>query len=169
MTTMVAEAYDFLAEQGYKIGRTPGSSNALSGSVELDSGNFPMRLVIEEEHTTFAVYLFMPTPIPEVHRYRIMEYITRVNHRLFLGHFEMDLDVGEVRFVHCQFIDEARIAGPALRSVLRTALDIVSIYFPGIMRIIHGGFHSLGALAEVDREQGMDRNFPAKAASQKIH
>ncbi len=169
MTTMVAEAYDFLAEQGYKIGRNSGSSNALSGSVELDSGDFPMRLVIEEEHTSFAVYLFMPTRIPEGHRYRVMEYITRVNHRLFLGHFEMNMDEGEVRFVHCQFVDEARIAGAALLSVLRAGLDIVSIYFPGIMRIVHGGFHAPGALAEVDREQGMGRDSAAKTASCKIH
>lgn len=168
MTTMVAEAYDFLAEQGYRIGRTPESSNALSGSVELDSGNFPMRLVIEEEHTSFAVYLFMPARIPEAHRYRVMEYITRVNHRLFLGHFEMDLDEGEVRFVHRQFVDEARIAGPALLSVLRAALDIVSIYFSGIMRIVHGGFHALGAIAEIDREHGAGNDHAVHCASSKL-
>ena len=66
----------------------------------------------------------------------------------------MDLDNGIVRFVHTQYKGTKEPDAEELLALMRNGLDRMETFFSGMMRIVHGGLHAEGALAELEEREG---------------
>ena len=119
------------------------SENAERGyyslQVECDPGN--VRMIIdtdEKEGSNFLlVYVTYPVRVPEARRQAVMELITRTNHQMRVGNFEMDFGDGEICFrvsldlVGQDFTDESieRVVTYSLRTGNRLYAPLLSVAF----------------------------------------
>jgi hypothetical protein len=71
-----------------------------------------------------------------------------------MGHFEMDLDAGKLRFLTGQIMEGTDLSAKVLLILMRNALDRVETFFPGVLRIVHGHLHAIAALTEVEQKHG---------------
>lgn len=96
-----------------------------------------------------SFYSLCPIEIPEAQRLSVMEYITRVNYDLPIGNFELNLDVGEVRFKTSIDVEGDRLSEALLQALTRANLEIMIDYLPGIYAIVKDGISAQKAL-EID-------------------
>ena len=130
MNILTTLAYEILSEHGYPVIQNEERDGSVQSLINLDSGTFRFELITGGKEHDFMLFLRMPEDIPELHRSAVMELITRINYRLAVGHFEMDLDDGEVRFVHRQLLEGNPPGAELLLTLMRgeqpaqTSLDL---------------------------------------------
>ncbi len=59
-----------------------------------------------------------------------MEFLTRINLHIPMGHFEIDLEDGRVRFVVSQLLERGNLSAELTLTLMRRALDRVETFFP---------------------------------------
>ncbi len=88
----------YFDNQGWKYQvPEPTKTFALLGVVT-PKGQYPCMAEIQEDLYRFVFFSICPVPVPTSKRKAMAELITRINHHLFLGNFELDFEDGEVRF-----------------------------------------------------------------------
>jgi hypothetical protein len=75
----------------------PTKTLALLG-IGTQSSQYPCMAEIHEDLYRFVFFSICPVFVPASKRKAMAELITRINHHLFLGNFELDFQDGEVRF-----------------------------------------------------------------------
>jgi hypothetical protein len=75
----------------------PTKTLALLG-IGSQNGQYPCMAEVQEDLYRFVFFSICPVQVPMSKRKAMAELITRMNHHLFLGNFELDFDDGEVRF-----------------------------------------------------------------------
>jgi hypothetical protein len=118
---------------------------------------------------SYGIFFYAPTEIPETKRYQVLEYLSRINYLIPMGHFEMNLDDGTVRFGHAQYKSAHNIETDELLTLMRNGLDRMETFLPGMLRIIHGGIHPVAALAEVEAKAGYDPLHAGRYQSHRIN
>ena len=169
MNILSTLAYEILSESGYPVIQNEEHDGSVQSLINLESGTFRFELMTGSRGQDFTLFLRVPEDIPEPHRYAVMELLTRVNYRLALGHFEMDLDDGEVRFVHRQLTDGKMPSGDTLRTMMRVSLDVVETWYPGMVRIVRDGLHSQAVIAEIDEEHGHVGRYTGRYPSHRLN
>ena len=169
MNILTTLAYEILSESGYPVIQNEEHDGSVQSLINLESGTFRFELMTGSRGQDFTLFLRVPEDIPEPHRYAVMELLTRVNYRLALGHFEMDLDDGEVRFVHRQLTDGKMPSGDTLLTMMRVSLDVVETWYPGMVRIVRDGLHPQAVIAEVDEEHGHVGRYTGRYPSHRLN
>jgi hypothetical protein len=144
LTTLLQE---LLSEHGYQCLSHNQRDDTLRSQVRLQSGHFGLVIDTGTDPDELSIYLYFPEKVPEVKRYTVMEFLTRINLHIPMGHFEIDLEDGRVRFVVSQLLE-------LTLTLMRRALDRVETFFPGILRIVHGNLHAVAALTEIEQKHG---------------
>ena len=169
MNILTALAYEILSESGYPVIRDEDHGGSVQSLIDLDSGTYRFELMSGPQGQDFTLFLRTPESIPEGHRFAIMELLTRVNYRLAVGHFEMDLDDGEVRFVHRQLTGGGQPGSDLLLTLMRISLDVVDTWYPAMRRIVEDGLHPQAVMAEVDEEQGHVGRYTGRYPSHRLN
>ena len=81
---------------------------------------------------------YAPISIPEGSRPAVAETITRANHRLCNGKFELDLDDGRLRFSICQVLSGAGPDHDMIERLLRLPPIMLDLYLPAVLSVIYG-------------------------------
>lgn len=82
----------------------------------------------------------MPVNIPEPYRSTVCEFITRINHQVILGGFEMDLDKGDLNYKIVGVLGrESEFDQEAFCRLLYLGNSMLDKYAPGILAILYGG------------------------------
>lgn len=169
MNTLTSLAYAILSEHGYPVVLDEERDGSLQSLINLDSGRFRFELTSGTQGQDFMLFLRMPVDIPEPHRYAVMELLTRVNYRLAVGHFELDLDDGEVRYVHRQLTDGKAPSADLLLTLMRIGLDTVDTWYPGIQRLVRDGLHPQAVIAAIDEASGHVGRYTGRYPSQRLN
>ena len=98
-----------------------------------------------------------------------MEFLTRINLHIPMGHFEIDLEDGRVRFVVSQLLERGNLSAELTLTLMRRALDRVETFFPGILRIVHGNLHAIAALTEIEEKHGFEGRHAGSYPSQRVN
>lgn len=169
MNILTTLAYEILSENGYPVEQNEEGEGSVQGLISLDKGTYRFQFTSGAKGQDFTLFLCMPEYIPEPHRYAVMELVTRINYRLAVGHFEMDLDDGDVRFVHRQLTEGNQPGSELLLTLMRIGLHVVETWYPGIQRIVEDGWHPQAVLAEVDEATGQSLADHARFPSYRIN
>jgi hypothetical protein len=81
----------------------------------------------------------------------------------------MDLDDGEVRFVHRQLTDGKAPGSDMLLTLMRVSLDVMETWYPGMIRIVHDGLHPQAVIAAIDEENGHIGRYTGQYPSHRLN
>ena len=137
MKPLIDQAIAIFTANGLQFIRM--DKDCLRATFEATYASHEVFVETHDEFNTFGIYIYPPTKIPVKSMPRVMEYITRVNYGLRLGHFELDLDEGVLRYAHGVDIEGSRITPPMLLNALYFGLSVMDDYYPGLMRILFSG------------------------------
>jgi len=153
MTLLIEQAIAIFSENGIQFTRM--DEGCLQASFEAKHASYEVFVEAYEDLNIVGIYIYPPTKISDKSLSRIMEYITRINYGLRLGHFELDLDDGVLRFAHATGIEGSHITAPMLLNVLYFGLSALDDYYPGLMQIIFSGLSPKRACEETkQRDRG---------------
>ena len=96
-----------------------------------------------------------------------MEFLTRINLHIPMGHFEIDLVDGMAHFVVSQLLEGGNLSTEL--TLMRRALDRVGTFFPGILRIVHSNLHAIAALTEIEERHGYEGRHAGRYTGQIIN
>ncbi|TNF25691.1 MAG: hypothetical protein EP329_22555 [Deltaproteobacteria bacterium] len=90
-----------------------------------------------------------PALVPEPKRLAAAEYITRANFGILLGNFELDMDIGLVRFKTSADVESIELTPTFLKNLFEANLTTATKYYPGLMKVIYANMKPSDALAVV--------------------
>ena len=110
-------------------------------------------LLITHDDEVFQVYIDYPVMAKDPKmRPMAAEFVARANHRLAIGHFDLDMSDGEVRFHVGHVIGGQGLDDETIGRLVSTALGTANRYFSAFMRMMFGGHTAEDAvfLSELD-------------------
>lgn len=149
--------------------RSDHDNKSLSFSISGKVATYDVTLVITEEDTLLQIYVCIPVVAAEENlRPLITEFVARANHRLAIGHFNLNVDEGRLLYYVNHVVAGKPIADDIIHVLLGTALGTADRYFPALARVVFGGMTPADAvyLSELDyhittEEQEADASAPA--------
>ena len=119
---------------------------------------YDVALLITHEDEVFQIYVTIPiATTDEKFRPLVSEFVTRANHRIVIGHFDYDMDEGELRYHIGHPFGERGLDEDTVGRLFATAMGTADRYFPALMRTLVGGETPADAifLAELDCHAGV--------------
>ena len=124
-----------------------------SCGVTMSNANYRTIFDVCEAHSQFGVFVYTRVKIPEKHRSAVAEYIARVNHRIYLGKCEIDMDDGEIRTVVTVDVEGSSLSPEMVGIMENVAHRTMDHHYPGLMAICYGNRSAVEALATVDESE----------------
>ncbi len=108
----------------------------------------------DERAQILCVYAYCPNHVPEEHRLRVCEFLTRANYGLRVGNFEMDMDDGELRYKVSVDVEGGELTSKMVSYMMGYAVVRMDKYYPGLMALLYGGATPADAVKLVEDRQG---------------
>lgn len=100
---------------------------------------------------TLLCTTILPLNIPEKHRQTVSEYLTRVNYRLLLGNFQMDLSDGELSYKVVAVLEpEIGLPDGSVTRLTYVGFNMFDEYIPGVFAILYGGKSAEQAFLDIE-------------------
>ncbi len=107
----------------------------------MNSGSALQKCSFRFDKTGDVLQIFIQYPVMVKERFRLaaMEFITRANYGLVIGHFEMDAKDGEIRYHVSHLMEENILTDETIRRLFGTAMGTADRYFPALIRVLFAG------------------------------
>ncbi len=105
---------------------------------------------IGEEDEIVLYVTRCPVFVPLERRAAAMEFLTRANFGLRMGHFEFDLEDGEVRYKTSIDVEGDRLTPALVRRLVRPNLVTMDRYLPGLLRVVYGATTPAEEIAAIE-------------------
>ena len=139
-----------LAEDGWSLVEDP-EKGLIQGLFEGQTGRFPTNITALDIEGYLGVHVVLPQRLPREKRDEALIYFCRVNQRLRVGAFELDLDSGICRFRSGLELGELdHLPAPLLRTLLYGALAAADRYYFGLMALLNQGVDPITAMERAD-------------------
>ncbi len=113
-----------------------------------ESGQWNCRAEVHEHLQQALFFSVAPLKVPSEHRVAAAEFLTRANHGLHIGNFELDFDNGEVRYKTSIDVEGDRLTEALFGHLVSANVSTMDRYLPGIKEVA-AGVDPQVALAEV--------------------
>lgn len=143
---------DHCESAGLKFRQDP-DAKAVFFSIRGQMAIYEVAFFISHADEVFQVYITIPIATNEERlRPLVAEFVTRVNHRIVIGHFDYDMDEGKLRYHIGHAFGERGLDEDTVGRLFSTAMGTADRYFPALMRTLVGGETPADAvyLAELD-------------------
>ncbi len=151
---MVNTVYDALKNLKYrfqKILETPDQTVFRFG-IGLENGKVDCIVDVRIPDKCVLISTIFTVNIPENKRKHIAEFITRANHNLILGCFDLDFDDGELKY-KCNFVYDDTF--PQTEEVfiknLFASFLMLDRYLPGIMSVVYANIEPKTAINQIEQ------------------
>ena len=114
---------------------------------------------VDEEEGVVFLHSVCPLKAPAESRIRIAEFLMRLNRTVFLGHFVMDFDSGEIRFETYVHGESGAIASGAMESFVNRNISTMDRHVRDIARVISTGIAPAEAMTQVLTGMAADRGY----------
>ncbi len=114
-----------------------------------EHGDWGCRAQAIAEFHQVAFYSICPVTIPSEKRLAIAEFITRANHSLTIGNFDLDFTTGEVRYKTSLDVEGDLLTYNLIKNLVYSNLFAMDQYLPGIIAVI-GNSSPTDAIALVE-------------------
>ena len=122
----------------YEVSEKDDDRVLITTRVRLEDLTCRTQFVLSESRQRLGIFVYLPFAVPEERRMAVMEYLTRVNYRIFLAKFEFDLSDGELRAVCAVITEDATLSLKMVQRMRRDAHSVMETYAPGILSIVYG-------------------------------
>ena len=122
----------------YEVSEKDDDRVVITTRVRLEDLTCRTQFVLSESRQRLGIFVYLPFAVPEDRRMAVMEYLTRVNYRIFLAKFEFDLSDGELRAVCAVITEDATLSLEMVQRMRRDAHGVMETYAPGILSIVYG-------------------------------
>lgn len=139
------------ADLKYQTLRQNENQIVLKLGMQLENGRTDTFIDIRPNEDQVIIQTALPNNIPANHRDRMANFLTRANHGLIIGNFEMDYSDGEVKY-KVTFIYDSTIekSGMVFLRNLFTSFTMMDKYLPGIMSVIYANVSPENAIHQVE-------------------
>lgn len=115
-----------------------------------ENGAWQIHVFALEETERALFHSVCPIFAPESKRAEIAEYITRANHGMYIGNFELDYSDGEVRYKTSVDVEGHELAPALIKQLLRANMAMMDTYLPGLMKVLYTDITAEQAIAEIE-------------------
>ena len=144
----------FLAAQRQRGRQAEGQS--IRGVMSGDHGRWEWLACTEQESGLSFCSLF-PINVPARQRPAAAEYLMRANDGLMPGHFEMDFQDGQVRYLTNLTLDPGRVPEvEPLEEMIYANFAMMDKHLPGLLLVIYGRMKPQRAIRTVDAAEAID-------------
>lgn len=147
--TLMEKISGMLSDPEWGFGPGP-ADNTLVTMFRGDNGSFVVAVGVREAEQQVVVYAYSPKEAPQDRLPAMMELVTRANHGMLIGNFELDLSDGEVRFKVGLDLEAAEDPLPLFEPHLSVCIMTLDQYLPAIDAVIEGEASAIDALAAVE-------------------
>jgi hypothetical protein len=113
-----------------------------------ENGNWMVTVHPFEDAQQLVVFSHFPSVVEEGRRSAVAEFATRVNSDLFVGSFDVDVDVGQVRFRTGLDLDDLDVTQALIRNLVYSNVSVMDGCLPALNRVAHGGAEPKAAAEE---------------------
>ncbi len=132
--TLLGELKRVFLENGWPYSEVAGAPVLLS-ELSGPEGSWDFYAHAVEEKDLVLLYSIAPDRVPAERRLQVSEFLTRANHGLADGNFELDFDDGEVRFKSVLHVP-SELDGLLVKRVVRLNGTALETYLPSIAALI---------------------------------
>lgn len=112
---------------------------------------YTCRYFVAEDLRAVVCYTRAPLFIPKPVRRKAMEYITRANHGLLMGSFELNLDDGALFFRATCPVDDGVLTMRMACGIASAGVWTMDRYFPKLLEMIYAKRSAIDAVREAER------------------
>ncbi len=153
-TSLTTVVRNYLDKDGWNYEVSERNSHTVfSCGVTMKNANYRTIFDIKEARSQFGVFVYAQVKVPERHRSAVAEYIARVNHRIYLGKCEIDMDDGEIRTVVTVDVTGSALSPEMVGIMENVAHRTMDHHYPGLMAICYGNRSAVEALVAVDESE----------------
>jgi hypothetical protein len=141
MGTLLDAARAFFEQDGWPILQADDPTDdrpVLVSTCQGRHGRWDVAVVADDSTARLVVYSLLPNPAPPPRRPEVAEFLTRANHRLVLGNFELDLGDGEIRFKTSIDVAGDRISTALVRNLVHANVATTDAYLAGLRAVAVG-------------------------------
>lgn len=84
----------------------------------------------------FVFYSMAPIKVPDERRLAVAEFITRANHGLHVGNFELDFASGDVAYKTSIDVEGDRLSEALVRQLVMANVSTMDRYLPGLKEVV---------------------------------
>ena len=135
-----------LDSRNYKY--QPIDERSLTMTFQNERGAYGLFFTTNDKSDFVGLSATYGSKIPDDRRVPIAEALSRINHRLWLGNFELDFSNGQLRFRIGIDVEDGRLSEKMVSNLLGVTLNAMERYHVALMRIAFGEVEPEAALTE---------------------
>jgi len=110
----------------------------LTFSLTSNNGSFSGYVAANEEEGVVRVHIWVPPKAPKAKRRAMAELLARINERVALGGFQLDMDDGEMNYKTCVILGESELHDNIMKHLFCANLWAIKTFFPAINMVLFG-------------------------------
>ncbi|MBT9316643.1 type III secretion system chaperone family protein [Leptothoe spongobia] len=126
---------NFFSEDDWEFSKLKGES-ILRLAAQGKNSRFTCYAKILEKRQKFIFYSIFPASVFQTKRLQIAELLTRINHGLLVGNFELDFEAGEIFYKTSIDVKGDRLTYALIQNLVYTNVMTMDQYLPGIMAVL---------------------------------
>ena len=147
MGTLMESVERYFAGEGWETSRV-GEGAALRVGVSTKNARWQCIANVDEEDGVVFFHSICPLKAGAAGRGRLAEFLMRLNRILFLGHFVMDFDSGEIRFETYLISREGYVSADAMGACVDANIASMDKHICDIARVISTAIAPAEAVAQ---------------------
>ena len=148
METLTDTVEQYFTAEGWDVSRSSGES-ALRMGVSTKNARWQCVVNVDEDEGVVFLHSVCPLKAAPESRPRVAEFLMRLNRTIFLGHFVMDFDSGEIRFETYVHVQNGTVVNGAMESFVCRNIATMDRYVCDIARVISTEITPAEAMTQV--------------------
>ena len=148
MAALADSVERYFAAEGWDVSRS-ANEPALRMGISTKNARWQCVVNVDEEEGIVFFHSVSPLKAPVAGRPRIAEFLMRLNRSIYLGHFVMDFDSGEIRFETYVHAENGSIGNDAMESFVNRNIGTMDKHVCDIARVISTEIPPAEAMAQV--------------------
>lgn len=141
----------FFVDENWGFSRV-GGEEEVHIQFQGNHGSWMCAARVLSENKQMLFYSYYPQPVTETQRPLLVEFITRANHNMILGNFELDWELGHLRYKTSLDLNACALNNELLRQLVFTNVSLMDQYFPGLEAVLTGIKLPVEALGMVEEQ-----------------
>ncbi len=158
MGTLTDSVERYFAAEGWDVSRS-AKEPALRMGISTKNARWQCVVNIDEDEGLVFLHSVCPLKASSESRVRIAEFLMRLNRTVYLGHFVMDFDSGEIRFETYVYGENGAIGDAAMESFVNRNIATMDKHVCDIARVISTGIAPAEAMTQVLTGMAADRGY----------
>lgn len=158
MGALTDSVEQYFAAEGWDVSRS-ASETALRMGVSTKRARWQCVVNVDEEEGIVFLHSVCPLKAPAEGRPRIAEFLMRLNRTVYLGHFVMDFDSGEIRFETYVHGENGAIGNDAMESFVNRNIATMDKHVCDIARVLSTEIPPADAMTQVMTGMAAGRGY----------